>query len=177
MFPTMTATSRLTSILIRVGLLCAVGRSLYFLGSSPGKQVEKAKWDNQPAPQQTAINNLRIDYARKQSVHQQAVTALENELDKGKQHYEKALADLDARYTQRLRIAEQRAIVYQRQATGSPADARDLASNAARLAASLEEGRQLVEEFRTTLGLREDQLRRLGALIQADRQLFTEPTE
>ncbi|UWJ04310.1 putative Rz/Rzl spanin protein [Escherichia phage vB_EcoS_Uz-1] len=71
-----------------------------------------------------------------------------------------------------MQQSERRASVYKRQAEAGTLECRSLASHAARLDNSLEEGRRLVEELRATVRLRDNQLIELGKQIQADRKLF-----
>ena len=88
------------------------------------------------------------------------------------ENYQSSLDAISSQYSARLQQSEQRAKVYQRQAEGGATECRSLASHAARLDNSLEQGRQLVEELRATVRLRDGQIIELSNQIRADRKLL-----
>lgn len=158
--------------LIVVGATALALWGTYSLGSSSGEASVQKKWDDQKIADLREANRLKDENALKEAKHRTEVDDLQKELRDAKSSHESELARIDAEYADRLRKSEGRAAIYQRQAEGGAAQCRSLASHAARLDASLEEGRQLVEELRATLGLRDRQLIQLGEQIKADRRLF-----
>ena len=147
---------------------------IHHLGVNQGKEVVQARWDQEKAQTQQAIQKVKNDTLQAEADHRVAMAKVTLELDRAKQNHLAELAAVESRYAARLRSSEARAGIYQRQAQAGPAQCRDLASHAARLDASLEEGRSLVWELRTTLGLRDQQIRLLGTQLLNDRQLLSD---
>ena len=159
---------------VYLGVVAATALTLwgtYYLGSSSGKDHVQQQWDAQKVKDLQAANKLRDEYRLRESKYQQTITTVESELRNAQTQHQSELSRLTAEYTGRLLKSEGRVGVYQRQAQGSAADRERLASHAAQLDRSLEEGRQLVAELRATVGLREEQLKSLAAQIRADREL------
>lgn len=147
---------------------------VYSLGSSHGKAVVQNQWDKATIAKNNEILKLKDDFAAKERDHRAATGKLSYELEKAQQIHDQDVATLRADYSERLFNSEQRGSVYKRQAEGGSVERTSLASHAAQLDRSLEEGRNLVAEFRRTLEFREDQLRLLGKQIITDRALLGE---
>lgn len=160
------AKTLLLSLLILLALLGG-GYAMYRVGYSRGFQDVQAEWEQQESRLATKVRELEQRHAALQEE-----VALE-----AKRVREAHQADVAAQrlvYEQRLSQSARRAEVYRVQAEAGTASAGDLAAHAARLDRALEEGRGLVRELRSALGLREDQLRLLGQQLKSDRRLASE---
>jgi hypothetical protein len=121
---------------------------------------------------QAEIKNAYDAMAVQEVEHQKKQKEIADALAQVRTEHETTLASQRAVFDQRLLQSDRRAQVYQRQAQAGAAAQRDLASHAAQLDRALEEGRDLVRELGSTLGLRDHQLKLLGDQIRADRQLL-----
>lgn len=144
----------------------------YSLGSNSGEAHVQQQWDAQKAKDLLAIQKVRDELSQAESQHRLQVSTLEGELRNVEARYRMELDRLTGDFANRLRDSDTRAGIYQRQAEGGAVERNRLASHAAKLDRSLEEGRRLVAELRTTLGLRDKQVESLAAQIRADRELF-----
>lgn len=129
----------------------------------------KSKWDAEKAEVQDYVLKLENEYLFLIAEHERSVEELEEEARRNKEEFEAALVRANDAYTDRLRSTEQRASVYQRQAQADATERRNLANHAAELDRTLEEGRHLVRQLRTTLRQRELEIGRLGQQILLDR--------
>lgn len=153
-------------------LVVVLGATMYFWGNSNGQSTVQKKWDNQKIEDQKATQKLQDKYNALQRNHSYEVGLLTSRLQTAESNYASELARVSSDYDSRMQQSERRASVYKRQAEAGTLECRNLASHAARLDNSLEEGRRLVEELRATVRLRDNQLIELGKQIQADRKLF-----
>ena len=153
-------------------LVVVLGATIYFWGNSNGQTTVQKKWDAQKVEDLKAIQKLQDKYNALQRNHSYEVGLLTSRLQTAESNYASELARVSSDYDSRMQQSERRASVYQRQAEAGTLECRNLASHAARLDNSLEEGRRLVEELRATVRLRDNQLIELGKQIQADRKLF-----
>lgn len=153
-------------------LMVALVATVYFWGSSNGQDKVQAKWDAQKLQDKKAYDKLKGEYDVLSRQHSYEVGALTARLQTAQSNYASELARISSNYDSRMQQSERRAEVYKRQASGSTLECRNLASHAARLDSSLEQGRQLVEELRATVRLRDSQLIELGNQIRADRKLL-----
>lgn len=158
--------------LIVAGLTALLLFGTYTLGSRSGEASIQQQWDAQVIKDKRAEEKQREVNDKAEATHRQQVSALQQELRDAQTSHRIELDRIAGEYAGRLLKSEQRASVYQRQAEGGATECRSLASHAARLDASLEEGRSVVRELRATLGLRDDQLKALADQIKADRQLL-----
>lgn len=165
---------KLFSMLIWSLVLAGTGYIVYSAIYERGQMAERAIWEKREAAHLAQISRLKVDYANREGEHKTTIAALSKTLQEKDKDHAQNIARLDAAFIDRLRKSEQRALTYQRQATGTTFDSASLADHAARLDTALEEGRRLVEELGAVVRLREDELRTLGAVIQADRKLFTD---
>lgn len=153
-------------------LVVALGATLYFWGHANGSSTVQKKWDDQKVEDLKATKQLQDKYDVLQRKNSYDVGLLTARLQTAEGNYASELARVSSNYDSRLQQSERRASVYKRQAEAGGTECRSLASHAARLDGSLEQGRRLVEELRATVRLRDSQLVELGKQIQADRKLF-----
>ena len=153
-------------------LVVVLGATIYSWGNSNGQSTVQKKWDDQKVEDQKAMQKLQDKYNALQRNHSYEVGLLTSRLQTAESNYASELARVSSDYDSRMQQSERRASVYKRQAEAGTLECRGLASHAAKLDNSLEEGRRLVEELRATVRLRDSQLIELGKQIQADRKLF-----
>lgn len=153
-------------------LVVVLGATLYFWGNSNGQDTVQKKWDDQKVEDLKAYNKLKGEYDVLNRQHSYEVGALTVRLQTAESNHASELARISDDYDSRMLKSEQRASIYKHQAEAGNTQCTSLASHAARLDSSLEEGRRLVEELRSTVRLRDSQLIELGKQIQADRKLF-----
>ena len=157
--------------------ICLFLFGIYSAGKSAGMEAVQKKWDEQVKLDKERIATLKEEIRSQEHEHQIETTRITDELAEAKQKHTEELAAQQRYFDSRLLNSDKRANYYQRQAQGSAAERNDLASHAAQLDRSLEEGRQLVRELGETLRLREQELISLGQQIKADRNLFDGETE
>ena len=153
-------------------LVVALGVTIYFWGSSNGQDAVQKKWDEQKQEDRKAYDKLKGEYDALNRQHSYETGVLTSRLQTASQAHEDELARLNDVYASRLQQSGKRAELYKRQAEAGAFECRSLASHATRLDESLEQGRQLVEELRSTVRLRDSQLIELGNQIRADRKLL-----
>lgn len=155
-------------------LLAAIG--IFFLGSwvgcHQGKQEIQLQWEQDKRATRELYDQINLMYGAQEVLHQKEMEKISHELAEAKQHHQNDLDGLRFAYEQRLLQSESRAATYRHQAEAGAASCRDLASHAARLDRSLEEGRGLVREFGAALRLRERELILLGQQILNERKLL-----
>jgi hypothetical protein len=153
-----------------IGVALAV--TLFLLGSNHGSKVVQAKWDKDKKEYSAALDKVKLQYDTKNREHSYETGLLTSRLDSAKASYESDIDTLTNQYNGRVLQSEQRAKSYQRQASAGATQCLSLASHAAQLDSSLEQGRLVVEELRATVRLRDSQLIELGNQIKADRKLL-----
>ena len=158
-------------------ILGAVGAVLlvwfiFSVGKDFGQNRIQTKWDQAVIAKNAEIDRLKEEIRDKERTHQVESERLSNALLQSTNNHSQELAAIQRDFTQRLQQSTQRGQIYERNSQGTATERASLASHAAQLDSSLEEGRQLVKEFGATLRLREDQLRFLGQQIISDRKLF-----
>lgn len=154
-------------------LILFLGSSLHSCGVEKGANSIQKEWDKEKREIDQEIKRLENKYVSLQETHREETQRITHELSEERKRHEVELVRADAEYRDRVQFAEARASLYQRQAQNGSIECRNLADHASRLDSSLEEGRSLVRELRTTLGLRESQIRALSRQIHNDRLLFT----
>lgn len=159
---------------IGLTLLVLLGSKLHSHIYESGASSVQEEWDKDKMEYAKAIALLEHEYAQKEEAHREENRRISSELSQANLDHANALGAARLEYAQRLRVAEQRLVIYQRQAQGGASERGDLADHAGRLDAALEEGRSLVRELRETLGLRDRQVQSLSQQILNDRALFTE---
>lgn len=158
--------------LIAVALILASGYCVYSWGYGHGARDVQLEWQQDREAARVAYDLLLEQVAEREAAYQVEQKRIVHELATAQTQHEIALSEQRVVFEQRLRLSDRRAQVYLSQAEAGTATSRDLASHAARLDRALEEGRELVGELAATLGLREAQLRQLGAQLRNDRQLL-----
>ena len=137
-----------------------------------GAASVQKQWDASEQKRAKEIAKVKAELFDEQIDHILDTAKISHDLSNATKKHETAVSQLTADFEHRLLLSADRAKFYQRQAEGGSAECGSLASHATKLDASLEEGRSVVEELRSTLELRETQLTLLGQQIQSDRKLL-----
>lgn len=156
-------------------LVVGFGASLYFAwdaGEESGSIRIQRQWDEEKASYKKAMDTLRDQYATLEAKARIDNQRNSDELAEKDKAHAVALVELEREYDGRLLQSDKRASYYQRLAKGGAVEQANLASHAARLDRSLEEGRRMVAELSATLRQRDDQLRAVGVQLRNDRSLF-----
>lgn len=153
-------------------LFAAYSTAVYSLGSAKATATVTAAWKKENARRDIKTAQLEEVNKALQAQHEKDSSFITTELKTYEAQYKISLATATADYNKRLQQHQTRAGVYRELAEGSTAERERLASHAAELDRSLEEGRRVVQELRETVGLRDNQLRQLGKQIMADRALL-----
>lgn len=145
---------------------------IYSTGYNNGVGAVEAERLSDQQKQALIVAGLEGQLIEKERLHVAETDKIKANLADRESQYDRDLARLRSDYAGRLLDSEQRATRYRALAEGGTAQCGSLASHAARLDASLVEGRSVAEELRATVELRDSQLRLLGSQIIADRQLY-----
>ena len=137
-----------------------------------GQRDIQEQWDAEKATYKKAIDTLRDQYATLEAKARIDNQRNSDELAEKEKSHAVALVELRREYDGRLLQSDKRASYYQRLAKGGAVEQANLASHAARLDRSLEEGRRMVAELSATLRQRDDQLRAVSKQLENDRSLF-----
>lgn len=157
-----------------------IGGLSYWISSSSykkGAQSVQTKWDAEKVSYKKAIDSLKADYDKLESKVRIDNQRNSDELAEKETAHAVALAQLNAEFSGRMQLAEQRASRYQRQAQGGAVEQANLARHAAELDRALEEGRRLVAELAATLRQRDDQLRAVSQQLVNDRKLLLDDSK
>ena len=156
-------------------LVMGLAASVYLIhdaGYDSGSSDVQVKWDEEKASYKKAMDTLRDQYATLEAKARIDNQRNSDELAEKEKAYAVALVELRREYDGRLLQSDKRAGYYQRLAKGGAVEQANLASHAARLDRSLEEGRRMVAELSATLRQRDDQLRAVSKQLENDRSLF-----
>lgn len=153
-------------------ILGAVAAKGYKAGVLDGKAEIQEQWDADKEAARKSYDDLVRQLAKQEGIHAAEQQRISNELVRVRENLASSLAAQRSVYEQRLLQSSRRSEVYRDQAEASIASCRSLASHAAELDRTLEEGRHLVGELRQTVGLRDNQLTLLGEQILLDRKLM-----
>ena len=137
-----------------------------------GQRDIQEQWDAEKATYKKAMDTLRDQYATLEAKARIDNQRNSDELAEKEKSHAVALVELRREYDGRLLQSDKRASYYQRLAKGGAVEQANLASHAARLDRSLEEGRRMVAELSETLRQRDDQLRAVSTQLKNDRSLF-----
>ena len=137
-----------------------------------GQRDIQEQWDAERATYKKAMDTLRDQYATLEAKARIDNQRNSDELAEKEKTHAVALVELQREYDGRLLQSDKRASYYQRLAKGGAVEQANLASHAARLDRSLEEGRRMVAELSATLRQRDDQLRAVSKQLENDRSLF-----
>ena len=162
-------------ILIVLGvilLLYGIGVSIYSTGKQAGIDEVSKEWTQEKLAYQDEILRIKTLNAGLEQDFENREAEVNKELRNVKASYERTLASNASEHAARLRNHQERADLYERKAQGSEVERRGLASHAAELDRSLEEGRQLVQELRTVVELRDSQLTEVGQQLLQTRALL-----
>ena len=158
-------------VLLAVSILGTVW-FIYDSGVDSGSRQVQAQWDAEKATYKKAMDTLRDQYATLEAKARIDNQRNSDELAEKEKTHAVALVELRREYDGRLLQSDKRASYYQRLAKGGAVEQANLASHAARLDRSLEEGRRMVAELSATLRQRDDQLRAVSKQLENDRSLF-----
>jgi hypothetical protein len=164
---------------LAAAVLIAAGAAVpaYWRGDSSGAARVQQAWDHATTTQATAAVAQSSTNRFKEQAHATNVTQA---IDAFQAAQTPAAADGAARVAdaQRLqRDAESRAARYRAMSTAGEAERDRLASHAARLDASLAEGRLVAEQLRAAVVDRDQRIQLLADVIGADRSLFGDSVE
>lgn len=159
--------------LVAIGLLAGSFFWFYEKGKSHGEDNIQTKWNQEKNLQATAMNLLKDQYAVLEAANRKKTEDLTHDLAQAQQTHALAMDSAQSDFDKRLLQSNKRADLYKRQTETGTTECRAIASHAAELDRSLEEGRSVVAELSATLRLRDSQLIALGAKLLADRQLIT----
>lgn len=137
-----------------------------------GQRDIQEQWDAERATYKKAMDTLKDQYATLEAKARIDNQRNSDELAEKEKTHAVALVELRREYDGRLLQSDKRASYYQRLAKGGAVEQANLASHAARLDRSLEEGRRMVAELSATLRQRDDQLRAVSKQLENDRSLF-----
>ena len=159
--------------MIAVALLIGSAVFVYNKGVTSGEESTQKKWDAEKKLYDTAIAGLKDHYGMLEAANRTKTEELTHDLAEAQRNHDVAIANAQSDFDKRLLKSQARADYYKRMSEGGSIEYRNIASHAAELDRSLEEGRLVVRELRETLGLRDKQLIALGDKLQADRKLLT----
>jgi tellurite resistance protein len=145
---------------------------LYTTGYNNGVRAVEDEREADRQEQALVVARLNGQIAEKEKAHVAETIKIKGDLAERERAYAADLARLGSQYAVSLRDSEQRAARYLASADAGPDQCRSLAGYTAQLDGSLVEGRSVVEELRSTLELRDAQLRLVGSQLLSDRQLY-----
>lgn len=164
----------LLALILLIGVGVALHQKIKQDGFREGAVSVQAKWDAETKDYNEHIASLQKEYEAREAIHRSKNDEITHALAEANRKHDVEVATLRSDYTRRLQLSSKRSAVYQRQAEAGATECRSLASHASQLDASLEEGRSLVRELRTALGLRDEQVRALSEQIKNDRNLMSD---
>ena len=156
-------------ILIVLGvilLLYGIGVSIYSTGKQAGIDEVSKEWTQEKLAYQDEILRIKTLNAGLEQDFENREAEVNKELRNVKASYERTLASNASEHAARLRNHQERADLYERKAQGSEVERRGLASHAAELDRSLEEGRRVVKDLRTTVEQRDTEIKLLGTNLK-----------
>lgn len=156
-------------ILLALGallLLYGIGVSIYSTGKQAGIDQVTKDWNQEKLDYQNEILRLKTVYAGLEKDFEDRANKTNKDLRNAQASYEKSLANNASEHAARLRNHQERADLYERKAQGSEVERRGLASHAAELDRSLEEGRRVVKDLRTTVEQRDTEIKLLGTHLK-----------
>lgn len=145
---------------------------IYATGYNRGVGAVEAERDADRHAQEKVVAELNGQLREKERIHATSTKQNSEDLLAQEAAYAGAVSRLRLDYAGSLRDSEQRAARYRALAEASPTQCSGLAGYTAKLDASLVEGRSVVEELRSTLELRDSQLKLVGEQLLSDRQLY-----
>jgi hypothetical protein len=144
----------------------------YHLGYKAGAASVQSKWDKAKAKDAAAVAKEKARIASVESTHRGETRKVENELVQAQATHAHTVTRVRNAAVVQLRKAEERSALYRAAAETGTTARLNLASHATQLDRALVEGIELVGELKSTIELREAQLRALGEQIRADREVL-----
>ena len=144
----------------------------YIAGVDAGKTAVQKDWDKQVAEQSAVAAKLKQQIEVAESIHRTKEKESTHALAEARRIAEVAVANQRAEYERRVQQSSERTTEYVRMAEAGKAERGNLARHTAELDRSLEEGRQLVQELRTVVELRDSQLTEVGQQLLQTRALL-----
>ena len=155
-------------------LIAATSGTLgYGTGHSYGTASVQQKWDKATSQRATAETAQANTSRTKESTHADKITNAVDTYQAARNPAVVDAAERIARAERLQRTAEGRALQYRAMSKAGEAERDRLASHAARLDASLADGRRVVEQLRSTVVERDQQLQLLADVITVTRILLS----
>ena len=152
--------------LLAAALLIGSGTYVYLCGKDDGKEVVQKKWDAEKKLYDTAIAGLKDHYGMLEAANRTKTEELTHDLAEAQKNHDVAIANAQSDFDKRLLKSQARADYYKRMSEGGSLECRNLASHAAELDRSLEEGRRVVKDLRTTVEQRDTEIKLLGTHLK-----------
>lgn len=159
--------------IVITALAVFLGSWLVNYGVNKGRQQVQAEWNQEKEARAEVIRKLQTSYAQLEDKYREESRQSVLRLSQANERHFIAIADIRHEYLGRLRKAEDRVSIYQRQAQSGTTERDSLASHTAKLDAALERGIDLVGRLEATLRLRDEQLIIIGKQLLAERALQT----
>jgi len=161
----------LTMAAVAVLIAAGSGALGYGTGHSNGAASVQQKWDGADTKQAKAETAQATTSRTKESTHADNITAAVDTYQAAQAPAATDAAERLARAERLQRTAEGRAAQYLAMSKAGDAERDRLAGHAARLDASLADGRRVAEQLRATVVERDQQIHLLADVIRADRAL------
>ena len=146
-------------------------------GYVKGEQHIQQQWDKSNKDLKQKADSIQSELNRKSEENAKLQQDKENEIDQATASLRSTLDSERHTYSKRLLDSQSRAAIYRREAEAGAAQCLNLAGHTADLDASLEQGRDLVQQLRATLGQRDETVRSLGAILISDRKAVNSETK
>lgn len=146
--------------------------SVYSLGFNKGEAEVEARWTKEKLALQLEKEELEREIEKNEARYRAKKTALEGDLAEAEAQHARNIAAIQSGFALRLQRSNDRSTQYERMSQAGAVERANLASHAAGLDRALEQGRQLVDELRSTLEQRDRQLRNIGQELLNTRELM-----
>lgn len=167
--------TKITLAAVAVLIAAALGAIVYGIGRNDGAASVQQQWDNDKTKQAQAVADQATTTRTKESTHADKITEAVDNYQAARTPAAADAAERIARAERLQRTAEGRAAQYLAMSQAGNTERSRLASHAARLDASLADGRRVAEQLRATVVERDQQIRLLADVIRADRALAGHP--
>ena len=151
------------------GFIMAV---IFMMGHCSGSQNVQNKWNKEKLADASLVQKEKTIIQKDEAVSRTNDREIANELAEIKASAAADVARIRGKSAIRVRNSEQRTAMYRAASEGGAVERANLASYASQLDRALAEGVGLVDELRSTLEVRDGQIRGLAAQIVSDRQLI-----
>lgn len=136
-----------------------------------GSLYEESSWIKKELSYKQQVINLQETIKKRDIEYANLSSNIQTRLANARRDYENQLHTISSTYADKLLKSEQRAKIYQSQASKGESERRDLASYASKLDRSLTESRELVKELTELIRLRDAQCILLGKQIIIERKV------